>query len=149
MTKYYKTNIPTEIINCCYGTRQSGKTYYENNKIRKLKEDKKIEKLDLEFDKVEEMLKIKDNVDLKELEKFGLKLHYIVNEDTGETYIDTIYKLRDEDSLNYSIRFNRIEYKTKIMKRTKIFYILKYIDNIHINILYDLIQADIIEKVEK
>lgn len=93
------------------------------------------------------MLKIKDNVDLKELKKFGLKLNYEVNHDTGETYINTIYKLRDEDSLNYSIRFNRIEYKTKIMKRTKIFYILVYIENTHINILYDLIQAGLVEKV--
>ena len=92
------------------------------------------------------MLKIKDNVDLKELQKFGLKLHYVVNEDTGETYIDTIYKLRDEDSLNYSIKFIRIEYQTKIMKRTKIFYILKYIEDTHINILYDLIQAGLVEK---
>lgn len=94
------------------------------------------------------MLKIKDNVDLKELERFGLKLNYEVNHDTGETYIDTVYKLRDVDSLNYSIKFIRVKYKTKIMKRTKIFYILKYIEDTHINILYDLIKAGLVEKVE-
>ena len=95
------------------------------------------------------MLKIKDNVDLKELEKFGLKLDYEVNHDTGEVYIDNIYKLRNEDSLNYTIRFIRNEYKTKIMKRKKIFYILYHIEATHIDIIYDLIQADLVEKVEE
>lgn len=87
------------------------------------------------------MLKIKDDVDLKELKKYGLKLNYEVNHDTGETYIDTIYKLRYEDSLNYSIKFIRMKYKTKT------FYILKYIEDTHINILYDLIQAGLVEKI--
>ena len=95
------------------------------------------------------MLKIKDNVDLKELEKFGLKLNYEVNHDTGEVYVTDVYKLRDEGSLNYSIRFTRVEHKTKIMKKSKIFYILNYIEYTHINILYDLIQAGLVEKVVK
>ena len=44
MSKYYNKEIPTE-INCVYGGRQSGKTYYEFNKleqrIRELEEENK------------------------------------------------------------------------------------------------------------
>lgn len=34
------------------------------------------------------MLKIKDNVDLKELEKYGIYPNYICNERTGKVYIN-------------------------------------------------------------
>ena len=38
MTKYYNKEIPTE-INCFYGGRQSGKTYYELKKLTNLTSD--------------------------------------------------------------------------------------------------------------
>lgn len=79
------------------------------------------------------MLKIKDSVDLKELEKFGLKFNekngryeYIERNYGGETYIFI-------NSWNKKILFVQRE---------------NY-DNICLGILYDLIQAGLVEKVEK
>ena len=76
------------------------------------------------------MLKVKDNVDLKELEKFGLKLHeetgryeYIKRNCGGETYIFI-------NSWNKKILF---------VQR-------KNYDDICLGILYDLIQAGLVEK---
>lgn len=93
------------------------------------------------------MLKIKDNVDLKELEKFGfmhrklwdnyMKLH---SEKNFEDYVD-----------NYLEIDNRI---LKPFARTLNGYETKYCDNKQVNIkdefldtLYDLIKADLVEKV--
>lgn len=48
------------------------------------------------------MLKIKDNVDLKELEKFGLKPMYALkNSNTGETTIDYLYSMKYENSVGF------------------------------------------------
>lgn len=101
------------------------------------------------------MLKIKDNVDLKELEKFGLKPIYGVNERTGETHIRCIVSDR------YTGKYGSFTLIPKITRK------LLYITNriIHNNIscvpyfldevtyfdtdlLYDLIKADLVEKVE-
>ena len=98
------------------------------------------------------MLKIKDDVDLKELEKFGFKPNY--DEDTGE--LKEYYKeyLTNLDGYRYSetIRFY-------IIKSTKLFS-TKCIccggtwDVFHdefgykiIDLIYDLIQANLVEKV--
>ena len=78
------------------------------------------------------MLKIKDSVDLKELEKTGLKFNeengryeYIERNSYGETYIFI-------NSWNKKILFVQG----------------KNYDNICLEILYDLIQAGLVEKVE-
>ena len=89
------------------------------------------------------MLKIKDNVDLKELEKFGFKPEY--DEDDGE-----LYKYYHEYNFSYGKAKNSVE-------------IFIYTDDKIINcwcngykageyfgdLLYDLIQADLVEKVVK
>ena len=46
MSKYYNNEIPV-YINVVFANRQSGKTYYENKKIKKTKEDKKIDRVSL------------------------------------------------------------------------------------------------------
>ena len=78
------------------------------------------------------MLKVKDNVDLKELENFGFKYYdysgqYKICERNidGETYI-------------YINVWNR-----KILFRQD-----KFLDKKCLNALYDLIKADLIEKVD-
>lgn len=75
------------------------------------------------------MLKIKDNVDLKELEKFGFKniknnnYPTLSNQEHYYDYIGTI----------------------AIYENTKVI-IIKHTDNKTIDTLYDLIQASLVEK---
>lgn len=82
------------------------------------------------------MLKIKDNVDLKELEKFGFKImkkhyykckrnSYSVNLENGYIEIDSNTRWLVQDGTNFS-RIDEIKYQDK---------------------LYDLIKADLVEKV--
>lgn len=104
------------------------------------------------------MLKIKDNVDLKELEKYGLKPMYsIINKNTGETAIDYLYSIKYENSVGF---FRLIPRKAK--KILWVYWLSKNIANhtgtiplvvkdcgfIDIDLLYDLIKADLVEKVE-
>lgn len=89
------------------------------------------------------MLKIKDNIDLKELEKHGLLLEYECNNRTGEVWVSEIYQLRDENSSNYIIRFDL--YFDLYNKKN---YHLTYIEETGVSILYDLIKDGLVEKVE-
>ena len=83
------------------------------------------------------MLKIKDNVDLKELEKYGFKCKY--NEDTGELdKLELIYN--DCDSEEIIIIIREIDKEIE-MGRLSIYD--KY------EILYDLIKDGLVEKVEE
>lgn len=95
------------------------------------------------------MLKIKDNVDLKELKKFGFKITYDIN--TGE-----INYCRLENKLH--LRNHYFEVNVDI--ETRILEIRSYsnasFENSHCNIeeiveeiLYDLTKADLVEKVEE
>lgn len=105
------------------------------------------------------MLKIKDNVDLKELEKYGFKPHYELKDNrTGESVITHYYQTRSYDRkygtchlfpikkrksciINIPSRKieNHLEYNSlKIDDR----------DFIDLDILYDLIKADLVEKFE-
>lgn len=86
------------------------------------------------------MLKIKDNVVLKELEKYGLLLEYECNNRTGEVWVNEIYQLRDKNSSNCTIRFNTPD-KRKFH--------LTYIEEMGVSILYDLIKDGLIEKIDK
>ena len=78
------------------------------------------------------MLKIKDNVDLKELEKFGFEY------DEGYEWQNVIcYKYVDE---NYCIEAFKDEIRMHIFE-----------DGLFIEIpevLYDLIKADLVEKID-
>lgn len=81
------------------------------------------------------MLKIKDNVDLKELEKFGFKQRYkkcyeYIRE------IDGITAYRIYTTLNHTYLHIEILRPIKIAKTLQ-------------NLLYDLIQANLVEKVEE
>lgn len=98
------------------------------------------------------MLKIKDDVDLKELEKFGLK-HW-------STVWKENKKMKDESEWCYDLKFTNIDKEIQVLllridDKTRI--IQEYIDEryemycivkeIRLNILYDLIQAGLVEKV--
>ena len=78
------------------------------------------------------MLKIKDNVDLKELEKFGFR--YSIGEDQ-HYYFDNI-GIFIGDNLEIVISFNDDDY-------CELEIVLSLL-----NLLYDLIKADLVEKVE-
>ena len=101
------------------------------------------------------MLKIKDNVDLKELEKFGIYPIYECDETTGKTRIK---ELATDYKIIENLKFKR---KKKVIARlycTNIYsnpmkFVLK-INNkvdemINLDVLYDLIKADLVEKVGK
>lgn len=76
------------------------------------------------------MLKIKDNVDLKELEKFGFKAKY--DEDTGK-----IVKYVKEDNRNM------IYYVDTDYNAINPYWEITIQNNV---LLYDLIQAGLVEK---
>ena len=76
------------------------------------------------------MLKIKDSVDLKELEKFGFKFY-----DKGKhSYYASICKPNIYVELDKIIRFNYGWWDCNFE---------------HIDILYGLIKADLVEKVKE
>ena len=79
------------------------------------------------------MLKIKDNVDLKELEKFGF--NYNIEDDSYDNVI-SCYEILEIDN------------KTK---QIKLFindeYWMCHTENNTFDLLYDLIKADLVEKV--
>lgn len=90
------------------------------------------------------MLKIKDDVDLKELEKFGFKPKY--DEDTGKitAYVKQI-KEKEYEGLN--ITLEKTKSKIRIFRRSDTDWrINAYHDWFDIETLYDLIQAGLVEK---
>ena len=97
------------------------------------------------------MLKIKDNVDLKELEKYGATFYY----DTNTGKIKEIWLVNDKykgGSFWCNLKFKKNEIKEGLFFRKKgIFYILDYVDNHNfynkIDVLYDLIKDGLVEKV--
>ena len=105
------------------------------------------------------MLKIKDNVDLKELEKFGLKPKY--DEYTGE--LVEMFCVRDLPNSFWTRCFDKCKITLKNgkydIKRVKIFWYepKKFwlvdndnrFDRVDTDLLYDLIQAGLVEKVEE
>jgi hypothetical protein len=109
------------------------------------------------------MLKIKDDVDLKELERFGFKPKY--SEDTGElNEYFFVNRVETELPIRCGINIKKEETKSKKIKIRHVFKRDKYgcpnikenkvwiIDNYNyyftdFDILYDLIKADLVEKV--
>lgn len=94
------------------------------------------------------MLKLKDNIDLKELGKFGFKPKY--NEDTGEV---CAYEKKTE-KYECGLVISVIETKSlirifKFSKKGKTEWkINPYNTYFDIDTLYDLITADLVEKVD-
>ena len=83
------------------------------------------------------MLKIKDNVDLKELEKYGLTLNYECDKHIGISYITDIYKMWN-NSMQYSLRFQALPEMFKLV----------YIQTDAVDTLYNLIKDGLVEKVD-
>ena len=79
------------------------------------------------------MLKIKDNVDLKELEKYGFKPITIV----GQTKYQYVKRIGEHDLYNLKIANDR----------TMRFNITS-VHNELPNVIYDLITADLVEKID-
>ncbi len=102
------------------------------------------------------MLKLKDNVDLKELEKFGFKPKY--DEDTGKivryVYLKPInYNKNSKNQYIEAIEVKYVEYVKNhddFFKQQDISYwgITQHEFDV-LDILYDLIQAGLVEKVEE
>ena len=92
------------------------------------------------------MLKIRDEVDLKELEKFGFKAKY--DEDTGK--IKAYEKVnKEEEYLGLGVTKEIIKSKIRIFKRTNVEWrINPYKELFDVDTLYVLIKADLVEKVE-
>ena len=86
------------------------------------------------------MLKIKENIDLKELEKYGLILKYDCDSKTGDVWVSEVYRLTRPGSCLYSIVFYTENRKNLILGN---------IDKDGSLILYDLIKDGLVEKVEE
>ena len=79
------------------------------------------------------MLKIKDNVDLKELEKYGFEYTWRELYESGYDKYEVVITIDEKDKiLNCSCPFNYNEEDTTS----------------HLETLYDIIKADLIEKIE-
>lgn len=95
------------------------------------------------------MLKIKDNVDLKELEKYGFE----------EQLANTYYKLEKNDDSRFESGILINPYYGDLNGNREIVYYTNSIENdiqleedgldmtSNIDVLYDLIKADLVEKV--
>ena len=84
------------------------------------------------------MLKIKDDVDLKELEKYGFDVE-------KENYI---YKVTN--CANYKFDgLDLIIFEEKILTDLKTHHYFNFKDDSAYDTLYDLIKADLVEKVEE
>ena len=109
------------------------------------------------------MLKIIDEVDIKELEKFGFKPKY--SEDTGELneyfYVNTketgcynflginIKKETIKKRARIRFIFKKDKYGVPMVKENKVWIIDNYkYTCTDYDILYDLIQAGLVEKIE-
>lgn len=94
------------------------------------------------------MLKIKNNVDLKELERFGFKAKY--DEDTGK--VRAYQKKCEKDVGGLLISITETTSLIRIYRAFKgkniEWRINKYNDYFDIDTLYDLIQAGLVEKVK-
>lgn len=104
------------------------------------------------------MLKIKDDVDLKELEKFGF---FYYEEDVTQDTDKEPFIIRSYDLYNDLPSMNRHKISGTIKENAKRYNTLAYIDVkdriIHddyegnwtdFDLIYDLIQAGLVEKVE-
>lgn len=87
------------------------------------------------------MLKIKDNVDLKELEKFGFKIH---------EWAEQSYYFMKEYCYDYCNVYITINIKTRklIMEIDDEAFSCE-VGTILLGVLYDLIQAGLVEKVKE
>lgn len=107
------------------------------------------------------MLKIKDNVDLKELEKYGFETGYYDYYTTKKTVVIPCYcyecECSEEDTGHYKIYENQINFmvdkKTRIINRMtyggKSSYYFNILQSQDYDLIYDLIKANLVVKVEE
>lgn len=101
------------------------------------------------------MLKIKDNVDLKELEKYGFEDSETSNNVPVDSWGEEIYSFRNKYFKPIGDGRRGQEYYLFINKNTKILAIYATEPDgngtcIELSdVIYDLIKADLVEKVEK
>ncbi len=86
------------------------------------------------------MLKIKDNVDLKELEKFGFIHHKLI-------YVKEYVRYSEFEELNTRKEVS-IEEKSRNIRIGINSGYMQFNTDIELDIIYDLIKADIVEKVD-
>ena len=106
-------------------------------------------------------LRIKDSVDLKELEKFGFETGYYDYYTTKKTVVIPCYcyecECSEEDTGHNKIYENQtnfmVDKKTRIINRMtyggKNSYYFNILQNQDYDLLYDLIKADLVVKVEE
>lgn len=84
------------------------------------------------------MLKIKDNVDLKELEKYGFEgTKYLF----GNTIYDTPISLNDDNTNKPCLRIRSYTREIETYDNVSL-------NNPDVYLLYDLIKADLVEKID-
>lgn len=93
------------------------------------------------------MLKIKDNVDLKELDKYKIYPHYVCNEKTGKVYIDGFGQDLCYGFLGFKKKRKKITHIIDF-KEDKFEFVLNNTDYVELDLLYDLIKDGLVEKVE-
>lgn len=76
------------------------------------------------------MLKIRDNIDLRELEKYGFKEYNL----TGKVHYEINYRNMNNIKINSDTRL--------------IYFNQMSVHNFIPNIIYDLIKADMVEKID-
>jgi len=86
------------------------------------------------------MLKIKDNVDLKELEKFGFEHHNLI-------YVKEIERKDEEICLETNKKIY-IEEDNKHISISPDKGYLHFNTDIELDTIYDLIKADLVEKID-
>lgn len=107
------------------------------------------------------MLKIREDVDLKELEKYGFETGYYDYYTTKKAVVIPCYcyecECSEEDTGHNKIYENQINFmadnKTRIINRMtyggKNSYYFNILQNQDYDLLYDLIKADLVVKVEE
>lgn len=98
------------------------------------------------------MLKIKDDVELEELEKFGFKPKY--DEDTGKVieYRKLTYGKKDEINAERVVMYFKPRTFGRIFKVRAWISLADWssgVSNEYMDTLYDLIQAGLVEKLEE
>ena len=96
-------------------------------------------------------LRIKDNIDLKELEKFGF---YKLNESDMKPYGYELEPEKEESDFSFNDGFAMLEVDEFDCegKKDRTFHLYTTTDDEvwwNIDVLFDLIKADLVEKVEK
>ena len=84
------------------------------------------------------MVYLKENVKPEELKKYGFKMHYVINENTGEHWVDRIYR---DESIFSSYR------AIKFIRNSEGRYRLEECEKDSFYIVYKLFKDDLLEVI--